>query len=117
MPGVARKLYGSLSYEITFVCVLSFLSVNFPHMDLRRSLARPLFPALDWMVSLSSLMPSFLKRLNIQPFVRRASNPAGIAGRLSFQFQKGVYVVDEMPNLASSGFVLSDLIFVDLIDF
>jgi len=57
------------------------------------------------------------KGLETQLFVPRASNPTGIAARRSFQFQIGVYVVDEMPTLASFGVVLSDLIFVDLIDF
>jgi len=103
MPGVARKLYRFLGFEITFVCFLSFLSVNFPHMELRQSLASPLFVALDLMDSLSSLMPSLKKRLDIQLFVRRASYSAVIAARLSFQFLKGVYVVDEMPTLASFG--------------
>ena len=114
MPGVARKLYRFLGYEITFVCVLSFLSVKFPHIELRQSLSRPRFAAFDLMHSPSSLIPSFLKkRLNIQLFVSRASIPAGIAARVSFQFHKGVYVVHEMSTLTSFGAVLSDLIFIN----
>ena len=117
MPGVARKLYRALGSEITFVCVLSFLSVNFPQIELRQSLARPRFAALDLMHCLSSLMPSFLKKSQYTDFVSRASNPDGIAACLRFQFQKDGYVVHEMSTLTSFGAVLSDLIFVNLIDF
>jgi len=50
-------------------------------------------------------------------FVPMASNPAGIAARLRFQFKKFVNLVNEKPASASFGVVLSDLIFVHLVDF
>ena len=86
MPGVAKNLYSSLGSVITLLCVLSLISVSFPHVELRQSLARPLLSALDLMLSLSNLPLIFPKRLDILLFVLGVSNPAGIATLLRFQF-------------------------------
>ena len=63
--GVARKLYSTLGSEINLVCVLSFIPVNFTHMELGQSFAGPRFAALNFMDFLSSLMPSFFQNDSI----------------------------------------------------
>jgi len=50
----------SLGSVITLVTVRSFLSVNFPHMELRQSLTTPYFAALYLIDSFSGRIPSLV---------------------------------------------------------
>ena len=102
MSGVARKLYNSLGSKITLVCFLSFLSFNFPHIELRLSLARPRFAALH--LEAPYLIVSFHSAKMNQ---NNAPRPRGFEpsrdNRLHrFQFQECVYIIQEYSPLALS---------------
>lgn len=61
---LSQKTEEILGSEIILVCILSFFSVNFPHIELKHSLFRPRFDALGLIDSLSYLMPSLFQNVS-----------------------------------------------------
>jgi hypothetical protein len=92
IPGITRNLYISCSSEINFVCVRFLLSVSFPNIELRHSLARPRFEALYLIESLQLDAFNLIELPNVLIFISKGLNQPRIPTSLCFQFQKGVYI-------------------------
>jgi len=95
---------------------LLFLSVSFPHIELKQNFARPRLAAWIFIDSLDYAL-TLPERFIISLFVGRCSNPGALAARACFQFQKDVYV--GFKQVAFSGFrvVCGDFKFIKLVDF
>jgi len=64
-PDMARNLYISWGSVRIFVLFLSFQSVNFDHMELRHSLAKPRLDTLVLIYSLFGCIPSHFPKISI----------------------------------------------------
>ena len=104
-PRVVKNLvHGAL---IILVRILYFRSINFPNTELRQSLAKP---RLAGLVLIDSVQPHSLplqERYYTSSFVGPARNPARVATRLGFQFQKLVYIAFKQAAFMRFGVVSS----------